>query len=66
MTHLAARARLRLAVEVQLRPRVVEDRGLWWEDVDDFDIRDRIHELTLPEPAGRAELEKFIKGDPEA
>lgn len=35
--------------------RVVEDRGLWWEDVADFDIRDRIHELTLSEPAGRAE-----------
>lgn len=40
--------------------RVVEDRGLWWEDVEDFDVHDRIHELTLPEPAGRAELEKAV------
>ncbi len=40
--------------------RVVEDRGLWWEDVDDFDIADRIHELTLPEPAGHAELERAV------
>ncbi len=40
--------------------RVVEDHGLWWEDVEDFDIRDRLHELTLPAPAGRAELEQAV------
>ncbi len=40
--------------------RVVEDHGLWWEDVEDFDVKDRIHDLTLPEPAGRAELEKAV------
>ena len=40
--------------------RVVEDHGLWWEDVEDFDIHDRLHELTLPEPAGRAELEQAV------
>ncbi len=40
--------------------RVVEDGGLWWEDVDDFDVNDRIHELTLPEPSGRAELEQAV------
>ena len=40
--------------------RVVEENGLWWEDDEDFDIEDRIHELTLPQPAGRAELEKAV------
>ena len=40
--------------------RVVEDHGLWWEDVEDFDIEDRIHDLTLPEPAGLAELERAV------
>ena len=40
--------------------RVVDDNGLWWEDVNDFDVRDRIHDLVLPEPAGRAELEKAV------
>ncbi len=40
--------------------RVVDDHGLWWEDVEDFNILDRIHELTLPEPAGRVELEKAV------
>lgn len=40
--------------------RVVEDHGLWWEDVEDFDVRERLHELTLPAPAGRAELEQAV------
>ena len=42
--------------------RVVEDRGLWWEDVEDFDVSDRLHELVLPAPAGRAELERAVGG----
>ncbi len=40
--------------------RVVDDRGLWWEDVEDFDIHARIKRMTLPAPAGRAELEKAV------
>ncbi len=40
--------------------RVVEAHGLWWEDVEDFDVRDRLHGLTLPAPAGRAELERAV------
>ncbi len=44
----------------RFRQRVVDDHGLWWEDVEDFDIEDHIHELTLPEPAGRAELEHAV------
>ena len=44
----------------RFRQRVVDDHGLWWEDVEDFDIEDHIHELTLPAPAGRAELERAV------
>ncbi len=40
--------------------RAVDDHGLWWEDVEDFDVNDRLHDLVLPEPAGRAELEKVV------
>ncbi|WP_372734768.1 wax ester/triacylglycerol synthase family O-acyltransferase [Nocardioides sp.] len=40
--------------------RAIDDHGLWWEDVEDFDVNDRLHDLVLPEPAGRAELEKVV------
>jgi diacylglycerol O-acyltransferase / wax synthase len=40
--------------------RVVEDHGIWWEDAADFDLEAHLHNATLPEPAGRAELEEFV------
>ncbi len=49
-----------IALFPRFSQRVVEDHGLWWEDVEDFDVEDRIHDLTLPGAAGRAELEKAV------
>jgi diacylglycerol O-acyltransferase / wax synthase len=40
--------------------RAVEDHGVWWEDAEDFDLEDHLLTATLPEPAGRAELETFV------
>lgn len=39
--------------------RVVEDHGLFWEDVANFDLDRHLHPVQLPEPAGKAELEAF-------
>lgn len=44
----------------RFRQRVVEDHGVWWEDAADFDLENHLHEVDLPAPAGRAELEKFV------
>lgn len=44
------------------RQRAVEDHGIWWEDAEDFDLEDHLHAVTLPAPAGRAELEEFVAG----
>lgn len=40
--------------------RVVDDHGLWWEDVPDFRFDDHIRDVVLPAPAGKAELEDFV------
>ncbi len=32
----------------RFRQRVVNDHGIWWEDVPDFDLSDHIHRLGLP------------------
>jgi WS/DGAT/MGAT family acyltransferase len=40
--------------------RVVEDHGLWWEDVPGLDLEDHIRTVRLPGPAGRRELEDFV------
>jgi WS/DGAT/MGAT family acyltransferase len=40
--------------------RVVDDHGLWWEDVPGFRFEDHVREVTLPAPAGKAELEDFV------
>ena len=42
--------------------RVTEGLGLWWEDVEDFDLEDHLHPVDLPGPAGRVELEDFVSG----
>ncbi|MGO4256720.1 wax ester/triacylglycerol synthase family O-acyltransferase [Marmoricola sp. RAF53] len=63
------RPRLRALIDERLvarfprfRQRVVEDGGLFWEDVEDFDLDDHLHDVRLPAPAGRAELEDFASG----
>ncbi len=47
----------------RFRQRVVEGGpprgGVYWEDVDDFDIDDHLHRVTLPAPGGLAELQRF-------
>jgi diacylglycerol O-acyltransferase len=44
----------------RFRQRAVEDHGVWWEDAEDFDLADHVHDVELPAPAGRAELEEFV------
>ena len=44
----------------RFRQRVVDDHGIWWEDVPDFDPSDHIHHLALPRPGGRRELEAMV------
>jgi len=44
----------------RFRQRAVEDHGVWWEDAEDFDIEAHLHDVQLPAPAGRAELERFV------
>ncbi|MCX6397922.1 MAG: wax ester/triacylglycerol synthase family O-acyltransferase [Propionibacteriales bacterium] len=39
--------------------RVVEDHGLYWEDVDDFDVNQHLHPTRLPAPADKSALEEF-------
>jgi WS/DGAT/MGAT family acyltransferase len=44
----------------RFRQRAVEDHGVWWEDAVDFDLEAHLHDVELPAPAGRAELEDFV------
>jgi WS/DGAT/MGAT family acyltransferase len=44
----------------RFRQRAVEDHGVWWEDVADFDLEDHLHRVELPAPADRASLEEFV------
>ncbi len=48
----------------RFRQRVVDGGlprgGVFWEDVDDFDIDDHLHRVTLPAPGGLAELQRFV------
>lgn len=46
----------------RFRQRVVEDHGIWWEDVEDFDLESHLHPVQLPAPAGRTELQEFVAG----
>lgn len=39
--------------------RVVEDHGLFWEDVEDFELSDHLHPVRLPDPGDREALETF-------
>lgn len=39
--------------------RVVEEHGLFWEDVDDFELTDHVHLVHLPAPADQDALEGF-------
>lgn len=39
--------------------RVVEDHGLFWEDVEDFDLSDHLHPVRLPDPGDQEALETF-------
>lgn len=39
--------------------RIVEEHGLFWEDVEDFDVRAHLHLVHLPAPADQAALEEF-------
>ncbi|HEU4568190.1 MAG TPA: wax ester/triacylglycerol synthase family O-acyltransferase, partial [Marmoricola sp.] len=40
--------------------RIVDDHGLWWEDVAGFDLAEHVDVVRLPAPAGRAELEEYV------
>ena len=44
----------------RFRQRAVEDHGVWWEDVEVFDLEAHVHDVQLPAPAGRLELEQFV------
>lgn len=39
--------------------RIVEDHGLFWEDVEDFDLSDHLHPVRLPDPGDQEALETF-------
>lgn len=39
--------------------RVVEDHGLFWEDVEDFDLANHLHAVRLPAPGDHEALETF-------
>jgi len=39
--------------------RVVEDHGLFWEDVEDFALTDHLHPVRLPDPGDQEALETF-------
>ncbi|MGD9958153.1 wax ester/triacylglycerol synthase family O-acyltransferase [Nocardioides sp.] len=39
--------------------RTVEAHGLFWEDVDDFDLESHLHAVRLPEPGDQESLEGF-------
>ncbi|HEX7716060.1 MAG TPA: wax ester/triacylglycerol synthase family O-acyltransferase [Marmoricola sp.] len=44
----------------RFRQCAVEDHGVWWEDAEAFDLEAHLHEVELPAPAGRTELEQFV------
>jgi WS/DGAT/MGAT family acyltransferase len=44
----------------RFRQRAVEDHGVWWEDAEAFDLEDHVHDVQLPAPAGRTELEEYV------
>lgn len=44
----------------RFRQQVVEEHGIWWQDVPDFDVRAHVHRIDLPRPGGRRELEELV------